>query len=110
MTTVDIKQQELDFLEQQVLTDIFGGFTPDKFVYRYGFFKLDLTSKVQTAISKFEGIVKPIMDDNGYIAGADLKKFVNEDFFKIPDGKFRLIDVYRKYQPFVGSLINYFMG
>lgn len=108
MTTVDIKQQELDFFEQQILTDMFGGFTPDKFVYKYGFFKLDLTQKVQKAISKFEAMVKPVMDDNGYIDGKAIKQFINDDYLNLPEGKYRLIDIYRKYQPFVGSLLSYF--
>ena len=48
MEAVDIKQQELDFVEQQVLTDIFGGYTPDKFVYRFGFMKIDLEPRCKS--------------------------------------------------------------
>ena len=61
----DIKQQELDFMEQQILTDIFGGFTADKFVYRFGFMKIDLAPKVQKAITDFETFIKPMLEDDG---------------------------------------------
>lgn len=110
MGTVDIKQQELDFVEQQILTDIFGGYTSDRFVYRYGFFKLDLSAKVQKAINDFEGFIKPLMDENGMINSADIKRYLNDNIIAIPDGKYRLIDIYRKAQPFLSSILTYFGG
>ena len=110
MGTVDTKQQELDFVEQQLLTDIFGGYTSDRFVFRYGFFKLDLSAKVQKAINDFEGFVKPLMDEDGLIDSANIKKYLNENLINLPDGKYRLIDVYRKAQPFLSSIIKYFGG
>lgn len=110
MEAVDIKQQELDFVEQQILTDIFGGFTPDKFVYRFGFMKIDLEPKVQKLIHDFEGFVKPIMEDDGTIDASKVKKYINEQYISLPDGKYRLIDIYRKGQPFLTSIVKYLKG
>lgn len=110
MEAVDIKQQELDFVEQQILTDIFGGFTPDKFVYRFGFMKIDLEPKVQKLIHDFEGFVKPIMEDDGTIDAGKVKKYINEQYISLPDGKYRLIDIYRKGQPFLTSIVKYLKG
>lgn len=107
---VDAKQSELDFVEQQILTDIFGGYTSDNFVFRYGFFKFDLSPKVQKAINDFENLMKPIMDEEGYINADDIKKFVNESLVTLPSGRYRLIDVYRKCQPYLASIISYLKG
>lgn len=107
---VDIKQQELDFVEQQVLTDIFGGYTPDKFVYRFGFMKIDLEPKVQKLITDFEGFIKPYMEEDGSVDVSKIKKFVNEQYINLPDGKYRLIDIYRKGQPFLTGIIKYLRG
>ena len=110
MGTVDIKQQELDFVEQQILTDIFGGYTPDKFVYRFGFMKIDLEPKVQKLITDFETFIKPYMEDDGSVDVSKIKKYVNEQYISLPDGKYRLIDIYRKGQPFLTSIIKYLKG
>lgn len=107
---VDIKQQELDFVEQQILTDIFGGYNPENLVLRYGFFKMDLTPKVQKAIGDFEKIVKPIMDENGYVDSREVKKYINEKIIHLPDGKYRLIEIYRRCQPFVNTALSYVKG
>ena len=56
MKEVDIKQQELDLAEQQMLTDIFGGYTPDKLVVHVGFLRFDLSPKVQKVLNDFEKI------------------------------------------------------
>jgi hypothetical protein len=110
MEAVDIKQQELDFVEQQVLTDIFGGYTQDKFVYRFGLFKIDLTPRVQKAIGDFENLVKPMMDNEGFLDTSHIKSFINEAYINIPDGKYRLIDIYRRGQPLLTSIIKYLKG
>lgn len=110
MGTVDIKQQELDFVEQQILTDIFGGYTPDKFVYRFGFMKIDLEPKVQKIITDFETFIKPYMEEDGSLDVSKIKKYVNEQYISLPDGKYRLIDIYRKGQPFLTSIIKYLKG
>lgn len=106
----DIKQQELDFMEQQILTDIFGGFTADKFVYRFGFMKIDLATKVQKAITDFETFIKPMLEDDGTLDVGKIKQYVNEQYIQLPDGKYRLIDIYRKCQPFLTSIIKYLKG
>jgi hypothetical protein len=110
MGTVDIKQQELDFVEQQILTDIFGGYTPDKFVYRFGFMKIDLEPKVQKLITDFETFIKPYMEEDGSVDVSKIKKYVNEQYISLPDGKYRLIEIYRKGQPFLTSIIKYLKG
>lgn len=107
---VDIKQQELDFVEQQILTDIFGGFTSDRFVYRFGFMKIDLAPKVQKTIEDFERFVKPLMEEDGSIDIGKIKKFVNEQYINLPDGKYRLIEIYRKGQPFLTAIMKYLKG
>lgn len=107
---VDIKQQELDFMEQQILTDIFGGFTADKFVYRFGFMKIDLAPKVQKAITDFETFIKPMLEDDGTLDVGKIKQYVNEQYIQLPDGKYRLIDIYRRCQPFLTSIIKYLKG
>ena len=106
----DIKQQELDFMEQQILTDIFGGFTADKFVYRFGFMKIDLAPKVQKAITDFETFIKPMLEDDGTLDVGKIKQYVNEQYIQLPDLKYRLIDIYRKCQPFLTSVIKYLKG
>ena len=107
---VDIKQQELDFVEQQILTDIFGGFTQDRFVYRFGFMKIDLAPKVQKTIEDFERFVKPLMEEDGSIDISKIKRYINEQYISLPDGKYRLIDIYRKGQPFLTAIIKYLKG
>lgn len=110
MTEVDIKQQELDLAEQQMLTDIFGGYTPDKFVLRIGFFKYDLSPKVQKMLNDFENIAKPMMNEQGQIDLSQLRKYVATDYIHIPDGFYRPIELYRKIQPLVAGLKEYIIG
>jgi hypothetical protein len=107
---VDIKQQELDFVEQQILTDIFGGYTADKFVYRFGFLKIDLEPKVQKLITDFEDFIKPYMEEDGSVDVSKIKKYVNEQYINMPDGRYRLIDIYRKGQPFLTTIMKYLKG
>lgn len=110
MTEVDIKQQELDLAEQQMLTDIFGGYTPDKFVLRIGIFKYDLSPKVQKLLNDFENIAKPMMNEQGQIDLSQLRKYVAVDYINIPDGFYRPIELYRKIQPLVAGLKEYIIG
>lgn len=110
MTEVDIKQQELDLAEQQMLTDIFGGYTPDKFVLRVGFFKYDLSPKVQKILNDFENIAKPMMNEQGQIDLSQLRKYVAIDYINIPDGLYRPIELYRKIQPLVAGIKDYIIG
>lgn len=110
MTEVDIKQLELDLAEQQMLTDIFGGYTPDKFILRAGIFKYDLSSKVQKVLNDFESVVKPIMNEQGQINLSELRRYVAVDFINLPDGLYRPIELYRKIQPLVAGLKDYILG
>ena len=104
MAEVDIKQLELDLVEQQMLTDIFGGYTPDKFVLRYGFYKYDLSPKVQKVLNDFEKLVKPMMNEEGKINLSELRKYVAVDFINIPEGLYRPIELYTNIQPLVAGL------
>lgn len=110
MTEVDVKQQELDLAEQQMLTDIFGGYTPDKFVLRVGFFKYDLSPKVQKILNDFENVAKPMMNEQGQIDLSQLRKYVATDYINIPDGLYRPIELYSKIQPLVAGLKDYIIG
>lgn len=110
MTEVDVKQQELDLAEQQILTDIFGGYTPDKFILRAGIFKYDLSGKVQKVLNDFERVVKPLMNDEGQINLADLRKYFATDFINLPEGLYRPIELYRKIQPLVAGFKDYILG
>lgn len=110
MTEVDIKQLELDLVEQQMLTDIFGGYTPDKFVLRIGFFKYDLSPKVQKVLNDFEKLAKPMMNEEGKINLSELRKYVAVDFINIPDGFYRPIELYTNIQPLVAGLKDYIIG
>lgn len=110
MTEVDVKQQELDLAEQQILTDIFGGYTPDKFILRAGIFKYDLSGKVQKVLNDFERVVKPLMNDEGQINLAELRKYFATDFINLPEGLYRPIELYRKIQPLVAGLKDYILG
>lgn len=109
METVDIKQHELDMFEKQILTDLFGGCEGQNLVYKFGFFKIDLSTKIQKMIKDFEAIVKPVMNDDGSIDSSEVKKYINEDMIRLPDGKYRLIDIYRRVQPFLFAVKKYLM-
>lgn len=106
MSEIDIVQQELNLVEQAVLTDIFGGYTPEYMVYRYGIIKLNLAPKVQSLIDKFEQFIKPLMDEKGYIDNALVQNFLNDNIIKLPEGRHRLIELYQQYQPYFLTLIS----
>lgn len=110
MAEVDIKQLELDLAEQQMLTDIFGGYTPDKLVLRIGFFKYDLSPKVQKVLNDFEKLVKPMMTEEGKVNLSELRKYVAVDFINIPEGSYRPIELYQMIQPLVAGLKDYIIG
>ena len=110
MNEVDIKQLELDLAEQQMLTDIFGGYTPDKFVIKVGIFKYDLSPKVQKVLNDFEKIAKPMMDDEGKIDLTELRRYISSEYINIPEGRYRPIELYKKIQPFIGGLKDYILG
>ena len=106
-TMVDIRQQELDMFEQQLLTDMFGGYTPDKFVFKMGFFKYDFSDKVQGFIRDMESTLKPVMNDNGEIRPSDFQKYLNTNIINLPNEYKRPVELYRYIQPFVRGLKDF---
>lgn len=102
-------QEELDLFEQQVLTDLFGGYTADKFVIKFGIFKYDLTPKIQKTIADFETFVKPFMNSDGYVDGTQIKKYISIPYLQIPDRLFRPIELYREIQPLLLKLKGYLL-
>lgn len=102
-------QKELDLFEQQVLTDLFGGYTADKFVMKVGIFKYDLTPKIQKTIADFETFIKPFMNSEGYIDGTQIKKYISIPYLQIPDRLFRPIELYREIQPLLLNLKGYLL-
>lgn len=102
-----LRQTELDLVERKILTEIFGGYKPENFVYRVGLFKVDLADKVQKYINRFEELLIPLMDDRGFIKGKELKKYLDENIaLVIPDEDFRLIDIYDKVAPAVKFILG----
>lgn len=102
-------QKELDLLEQQVLTDLFGGYSSENFVIKYGIFKYDLTPKIQKLITDFEQIVRPFMDEDGYVDGIKIKQHISIPYLQIPDRLFRPIELYRELQPLLLNLKGYLL-
>lgn len=103
-------QKELDSFEREVLTDIFGGFSPSNFVVQKGILRYDMTNDIQRYIEAFEKTVKPFMDDRGYIDLAILKKNVSIPFVSLPEGKARPIELYRLIQPFIKKMKGFLNG
>lgn len=102
-----LQQTELDLIEQKILTEIFGGYNPENFIVRFGIFKVDLSDKVQKYINRFEELVMPAMDERGYINGSELKKYVDGKLAQIiPEGNFRLIDIYDQIAPTVKYILG----
>ncbi len=99
-------QRELDYLETAVLTDIFGGCDPKDFVIQKGFFKIDLSDRVQKYINEFEEMAKPFMSQDGTVNGAELNKVISIPYINIPDYQFRLVDLYREVSPLVKKIIG----
>jgi hypothetical protein len=103
---MSVKQEELDLLESEILKDIFGGDTPDRFVVQYGIFKYDMSPKIQSYIDKLESFLKPLMDENGLMDVEEAKKYL-----KLPEQfsaqrKFRPVDFYRNnLRPILRSII-----
>ena len=97
-------QKELDAFEQKVLTDLFGGYTSDKFVLNFGIFKYDFSKKVQSIITDFESLVKPFMTDAGYIDGTKLRAILNTKYLDIPDKLFRPSEIYYDIRPIILKL------
>lgn len=99
-----MQQSELDLFEEKVLDSIFGGHTQNDLIIRKGIFKYDINPQVQKYIDKFETIVKPFMDEQGYINMTEIKKYVEIPYVNLPDGKFRLIEVFNSFEPLISKL------
>lgn len=102
-------QKELDLLEQQILTDIFGGYNPENFVIKFGIFKYDLTPRIQKMITEFEDMIKPFMNNDGYVDGTKLKSVIDIPYIQIPSRLFRPIELYRELQPLLLNLKGYIL-
>lgn len=103
----NLKQTELDIFEQQLLDDIFGGHTPEYLVINKGIFKFDLSNDVQNYINKLEEFIAPLMDNQGYIHGSEIKKYLRGHWADVvPEGKFRLIEIYGQVAPLIKQFIG----
>lgn len=103
------RQEELDLLETELLTDLFGGISADKMIFKTGIFKVDISAHIQKLIDRLEEILIPIMDDKGLIDSKNLKSVLNLDpaiLSAIPNKKFRPIEVYRKLSPFLKGILK----
>ncbi len=96
----DMQQMELDLFEKKLLTDLFGGYEPERFIIKFGIFKYDLSDKVQKYITLFEELAVPCMNEQGLVDVKKLKNIIS-DKIPLPDNQFRLVDVYSKVSPFV---------
>lgn len=102
-----LQQAELDLFEQQILTDLFGGVSSDHMTVGSGIFKINISGQVQKYIDKFEHLVRPLMDEQGKIEGSEIKKYLSGNLAEmVPDGKFRLIEVYRQAAPFIRTIVG----
>lgn len=102
-------QEELDQFEKAILTELFGGYTKEHLVLHKGIFKWDLSDKVQEYIDKLESVLKPLMDERGYIQSARLKQFIDIPYIVIPEGKFRpveLLPYIKKFIPNIRGLLQ----
>lgn len=103
----DLKQTELDIVEQKILTELFGGYSPENMVLKKGIFKINVADDVQKYINMFEDFVKPLMDDQGYINGAELKQYIDSKIsWMLPNGNVRLGDVYDLIAPLAKRIIG----
>ena len=103
----DLKQTELDIVEQKILTELFGGCSPENMVIKKGIFRIDVSGDVQKYINMFEEVVKPLMNDQGYINGAELKQYIDSKIsWMLPNGNFRLGDVYDVIAPLAKRIIG----
>lgn len=103
----DLKQTELDMFEQAVLDKIFGGHEPENMIISRGIFKINVSDEVQSFIDRFEGICRPLMDEQGRIDGAEVKKYLSGIWADIvPENKMRLIDLYRQIEPVINKILG----
>lgn len=90
----DIKQVELDLVEEKVLTAVFGSTTPNaKAQWVLNFLGINL----QKIIDDFEFFVRPVMNEQGFIDAKLARALVAEQYPMmanvIPAENFRLVEV-----------------
>ena len=100
---VDFKQNELDAFEKHILVDLFGkDEVPGSVNALLKLRGIDL----QQQVNKFEEIIKPLMNDKGFVDGCILKELFPKYGEFIPSEPFRLIDVYQN----VSDVIKFLLG
>ena len=99
----DLKQTELDIAEEKLIRAFFGGsLEPD--ALSSGVLNL-LNVDVNNYIKKFEDMVRPFMNDSGYVDGSRLKHTLES--FKpklalfIPEREFRLSELADEIEPII---------
>ena len=103
----DLKQAELDIVEQKILTELFGGYSPDNMIIKKGIFKIDISGDVQKYINMFEEFIKPLMDEQGYLNGEELRQYIDSKIsWMLPTGKFRIGDVYDLIAPLAKRILG----
>ena len=101
-------EEQLDKVEQAILTDIFGGYSREYMNIRYGIFKFDIGDKVQKVINDFERKIKPLMDSQGNIELESLKRYL--PFINIADGVYTPMAIYESIRPVVLGVKDYLLG
>ena len=102
-------QAELDIVEEHVLTCLFQDANNPQI---NGVIKsyCAITGKnpihlINDSITRFEQIIKPLMQDNGMLSGDKLSQLIAIKFNKqIPLSDFRLIDITRALEPWLLTL------
>lgn len=90
----DVRQNELDLAEERLFTGLFGSITLDaKAQWLLKFLGIDINDLIQN----FEGVVKPLMDDDGLVNAELARSLVSTKSPLlsniIPTYNFRLVDV-----------------
>lgn len=101
-------EEQLDKVEQAILTDIFGGYSKEHLAIKYGIFKFDISDKVQRVINDFEDKVKPFLDSQGNIQPELVKRYL--PFINIKDEPIELMELYQTLKPLLAGLKDYLGG
>lgn len=101
-----VKQDELDLMEREILTDFFGGTSRENFIMKFGIFKYDLSSKIQKYINKMEDLLNPIMDDNGMIDVDEVRKYISLPAEFTAKKQFRPVEFYRTIRPMIKEFVR----
>lgn len=99
----DLKQTELDIAEEKIVRAFFGGtLKPDALSSGVlNLFNID----VNAYIKKFENLIRPFMNESGYVDGSRLKHTLEPLKPKlalfIPEREFRLSELSDEIEPFI---------